>query len=383
MSVTDPSTVLRGAIAAGLLAVFGAGASWIVHREGQSYRDSLHADRRVESPRKQTPPQPPPPLDPGQEKTSSPSGPNAKGHSIPTGSSSSTTTKVTTSTTDELAKLSTPGRIPVGPIREPEVRQVDPPGPKPPTRGPEVVLPADSVWDLAAVKEVWDLDHFTVEDETQLGRALHTLILSLNQEVADRSRLGRVQEAADRLIRDAPTPPRIPYTFTVLESDNFNVFSHPGGFIYISRSLIDAIGDDEAYTLEFALAHEMAHLELGHALQCLRDPKLEKLASQGYGTLGVLYQIVIPYAYPEAMDDEADRWALARLGKLGRDRRKSLAFLRKLESYAEEESFSGGRVKPEPDPDRSVIDNHLRAHVSARSRLENAKKYLESRASKP
>ena len=160
-----------------------------------------------------------------------------------------------------------------------------------------------------------------------------------------------------------------------------NAFSHPGGFIYVSQKLLDMISEDEDYALEFAIAHEIAHIDLGHALTCLKDPGVRAFSD---GTLQKLYFLIIPHAYPDNLEFAADTWAYQRMKGLGRSDHDCFAFLRKLDSYAKANGFADRRGKPEdllksragkPDafPVFSPIDNHLRAHPPALDRLDHLK----------
>lgn len=56
----------------------------------------------------------------------------------------------------------------------------------------------------------------------------------------------------------------IVYSFYVLDSQDFNAISVPGGFIYTYKGLLEALNDDE---LAFVLGHEVAHLAARHAIK--------------------------------------------------------------------------------------------------------------------
>ena len=54
----------------------------------------------------------------------------------------------------------------------------------------------------------------------------------------------RVEDAADPL-RTAVSRKEIEYKFFVLDSDAVNAFSHPGGYVYVTRGLLEWLGEDE------------------------------------------------------------------------------------------------------------------------------------------
>jgi hypothetical protein len=228
-------------------------------------------------------------------------------------------------------------------------------------------LPAhDAFWDSPAMKEVWDVDHMTTADEVRLGRALHEMILHFQKPNTDGPWTARVEDAAEPLLKTVNRKD-IPYTFTVLDSPAVNAFSHPGGFVYVSRGLFDLIGEDENYMLQFVVGHEIAHVDLQHAIACLRDEGVKKLEM---GTLAKFYLIIIPFGYLDNQDFEADRWVFERMQRLDHSRLELLAFLRRFERYARAHGFENERGKPDVSANSSPLDNHLRAHVIARSRLK-------------
>ncbi len=58
--------------------------------------------------------------------------------------------------------------------------------------------------------------------------------------------------------------PHLEWTFGVLDTDEFNAYSTPGGYVFVSRGLLEKV-DNEAQ-LAGVLAHEIAHVTERHAL---------------------------------------------------------------------------------------------------------------------
>ncbi|MGO9465706.1 MAG: M48 family metalloprotease [Isosphaeraceae bacterium] len=241
----------------------------------------------------------------------------------------------------------------------------------------EMVAKVEAFWDQPYLKKAWDIDAVgrDAQMEMDLGRELHDVIVQLNPTVED-SLLRRVEETAEPLIKTV-TRKDIRYTFTVLDSLTVNAFSHPGGFIYVSRGLFNMVGEDEDYALEFVLGHEIAHVDLKHALKCLQDSGVKKIP---WGTLQKLYCLIIPAAFLDDQEYEADKWVFGRMRTLGRTNRECLAFLNKLDGYAKIHGFENGRAKPSPDS--SFVDNHLPAHTAAYKRLKRLKE-LRDQVSTP
>ncbi len=230
------------------------------------------------------------------------------------------------------------------------------------------------------MKQVWDLSKLTRDDEVALGDQLHALIVHLNLVREDGSWLQRVKEAAEPLLamRERKDYPCI---FTVLDSDVVFALAHPGDYVYVSRALLELIGEDEDYALQFVLAHELAHLDHQDGFRCLNDPGVQKL---NQGTITQFYSLIFPWGYyPAELDFAADRQACVQLLRLGRNRLEVLTFLRKFQSYAKENDFPNGRAKPLLGKGTSLIENHYRAHPAAYDRLKRLQKLLDQRPVKP
>jgi len=227
-------------------------------------------------------------------------------------------------------------------------------------------------------KKKWDLDQLTAAQEMELGRQLNQMVLlpRFNHQEVKGALVRRVFEAAEPLLA-ALLRKEIKYTFIILDSKAINAFSHPGGYVYVTSGLLDWISEDENYALQFALAHEIYHVDRQHALKCLQDPGVKK---QPYGTLTLFYLYIFPWGYyPEQMDFDADAWALRQLQKLGCTRRECLMFIRRWEGYAEDNNLLVDHAPPESGKDASLFDNHYRAHPSALTRM----KKLESLVAQP
>ena len=64
----------------------------------------------------------------------------------------------------------------------------------------------------------------------------------------------------------------IPYHFAVLSSKEPNAFACPGGYVFVTRGLLDSLNDEAE--LAGVLGHEIAHVSEKHALKLIRKMKL-------------------------------------------------------------------------------------------------------------
>ena len=206
---------------------------------------------------------------------------------------------------------------------------------------------------------------------------LHEVIIHFNPLVANPDQwLSRVGDAADPFLKRRQRK-EIQYKFFILDSDEVNAFSIPGGNVYVSRGLFNLIGEDEDYALEFVIGHEIAHVDLGHAIECLRTKGMKELPR---GTIFKLYALILPFGYvaTDKINQEfaADDWVCNKMIQNRRTRREILVFLQKLEGYSKEHGFYSGRMPPQPGRDLSPVENHYRAQISARERLKHLKELI-------
>ncbi|WP_306799730.1 M48 family metallopeptidase [Corallococcus sp. AS-1-6] len=133
----------------------------------------------------------------------------------------------------------------------------------------------------AAAEKVQSCDKLKVEpaiqEEYALGSALAIhwarqgggLMLS---GAAEEKLSTYVNTVGRNLAMQSPRP-ELGWTFGVLkDADSFNALSAPGGYVFVTRRLLQGV-DDEAQ-LAGVLAHEIAHVVLKHALHQYVDVKV-------------------------------------------------------------------------------------------------------------
>lgn len=96
---------------------------------------------------------------------------------------------------------------------------------------------------------------------------------------------GRLAKVSDR--------PHLTYDFTIIDSDLVNAFSVPGGFVFVTRGLLEQLKSESE--LAGVLGHEMGHVNAYHGIQMMQK-------EMGYGVLTTLGAIAAAtQAGPEAM----------------------------------------------------------------------------------
>jgi predicted Zn-dependent protease len=107
-----------------------------------------------------------------------------------------------------------------------------------------------------------ELPRLTDEEEVEIGKEAAAEFESQYAISSDPALVDRVTRIGNSLV---PYQPRqeIHYTFKVIDTAEINAFALPGGFIYISRGMLDFVESDDE--LAGVIGHEIAHVALRHS----------------------------------------------------------------------------------------------------------------------
>lgn len=103
--------------------------------------------------------------------------------------------------------------------------------------------------------------------EIEIGRGLASVLLG-SKPLSSNMALQRYVNRLGRWIALQSTRPNLPWGFAVLEDPGFNAFAAPGGYVFVTRGLVDSVKDESE--LAGILAHEIAHVEGKHHLKALQ-----------------------------------------------------------------------------------------------------------------
>lgn len=103
-----------------------------------------------------------------------------------------------------------------------------------------------------------------VKAEIEFGREVAALILG-NYKLVDMEELTSYVNLVGQTVAQHSGRPEIEYYFAVLDSDEINAYTAPGGYVFVTRGAL-AIMQDEA-ELAAVLAHEIAHVTRKHIVK--------------------------------------------------------------------------------------------------------------------
>lgn len=189
------------------------------------------------------------------------------------------------------------------------------------------------------------------EAERKIGIETKKQILEQYQVIESTQVTAYVSRVGQRLaqVSDRPT---VDFDFTVLDSDLINAFAAPGGFLFVTRGLLDAV-DDEA-ELAMVIGHEIAHVAALHGVQMIQK-EMGQNALSILGTIGAalvagpeamlmvansanLFSSLYLLGYSRDKELEADNLGLQYLLRAGYDPKASLRFLEKLQAMDDQKA---------------------------------------------
>ena len=162
----------------------------------------------------------------------------------------------------------------------------------------------------------------------------------------------------------------IPYSYTVLQNDKvLNAFAAPGGPIFVTTKLISTAANDAE--LAYVLGHETGHIERKHIVNQVAK---QQTVGLGVGILGAilgrgrnnqavsvassLALTAFTSKYSRKDEDDADKYGVRVMARLGFDPRAAVSMLGKLGGGSGTASFLASH--PSPKSRQSKVSELIR-----------------------
>jgi len=152
------------------------------------------------------------------------------------------------------------------------LRQIAPGGLPVPAATPQRAPAGGDLLELLAQS----VDNIDEPKEIEIGRQLAAVLLGSKPLVRDPA-LQRYVNRLGRWIALQSPRPQLPWTFGVLDDPGFNAFATPGGYVFVTRGLVDRVDEAE---LAGILSHEITHVVQKHHLKALSAKARSGLATQ-------------------------------------------------------------------------------------------------------
>ncbi|MHC5074840.1 MAG: M48 family metallopeptidase [Planctomycetota bacterium] len=154
------------------------------------------------------------------------------------------------------------------------------------------------------------------------------------------------------------------FSFAVYRAKEPNAFALPGGFIFISHSLGHLCEWDKD-ELAFVLAHEMAHVIRGHAIERLVSNSAISIAAGALPARSALAGWLVKVganffekAYSRERELQADELGIRLAAAAGYDMDEGLKFISQLGQLTDSKEFAG-------------VGKYFSTHPSFEERIEN------------
>ena len=223
--------------------------------------------------------------------------------------------------------------------------------------GPKVRR-AKWIWQSITASEVE-----IIKAEYEVGRDLATEIRN-RLEIDTYPKAGQMLNKVGRDLSACVANELRIFSFEVIKGNKPNAFALPGGFIFVTRSLLD-LCDWKTDEIAFILGHEMAHVIRGHAMDRIitnsaiavgsRTAHIRGLLASWLGRVGVKF---LQSAYSQDTELEADKLGARLIAAAGYDSHAPIQLLSRLS-------------KLKQSHDQSILGNYFSSHPNFDTRINN------------
>lgn len=234
-----------------------------------------------------------------------------------------------------------------------------------------------------AIKQ--DFTAADVAEEIRFGKRIAAQLLGLEKLYSDAKVARYISLIGNTVALRAPRS-ELDYYFAVLDSDNINAYSTPGGYIFITRGALE-LAKDEAEVAAI-LAHEIAHVTLRHVVTALGISASDQSQLSGFtrflGSSGNTTQVALKQAVDKAIaiiyrqgyqiadELQADRVATLLLAQSGYDPLALERYLRRAEEFSRQHDPQV-TTHPAPEERFARLEQLIKAENLAQLQFPTAK----------
>jgi predicted Zn-dependent protease len=211
------------------------------------------------------------------------------------------------------------------------------------------------------------LNFYSLDQELALGKQLSIEVERQAKIVDDPIIAEYINRLGQNLARNSDI--RFPVSFKLIEADEVNAFTLPGGYIFINTALVELSGNEAE--LASAIAHEIGHAAARHATRQASRDRLMNIGTLPLIILGgPVAHLAVNSAMPMAsmkfsreFESEADLLGVQYLWKSGYDPNASIDLFEALASTEKRQPGSVAKL--------------FRAHPLTPERIEKTQKNID------
>lgn len=224
------------------------------------------------------------------------------------------------------------------------------------------------------------------DEEVAYGGAIAAMIVSRYGGLVEEPSVVTYVNTVGHAVAAFSERPDIPYHFGVLDTDEVNALSAPGGWVFLTRGALLACADEAQ--LAGLLAHEVGHIAGRHALAIIQKVKAKNQLLQAVGAYkdsAALAQLVDGYVtdalergLPQPTELDADRRGTETLARVGYDARALRDFLADLKPRQADTEDRFWTTHPPSAKRIAKLDALLAALGEAADGARNAERFKAS-----
>jgi predicted Zn-dependent protease len=205
------------------------------------------------------------------------------------------------------------------------------------------------------------------QQELAIGQQSHEQVVKQFGIYDEKPELSRLVNEIGQRIASTSERPQLPWRFTVLDTPMINAMALPGGYIYITRGMLEQINSEDE--LAGVLGHEIAHVTARHSAQQISRSQLAQLgmvigavaagpqAAQAYGQLAELGVALLFQRYSRAQESQADLLGTGYIAEASYNPQGAERMLMALQRLSRNDTSGLERYfQSHPDPAKRVQD---------------------------
>ncbi len=222
------------------------------------------------------------------------------------------------------------------------------------------------------------LEQITPEQEYYVGRAVGATVASAYKIYDDEKITHYVNVVGQTLALASDKPETFGgYHFLVLDTDEINAFAAPGGLIFVSRGMLRLCKTEDQ--LAGVLAHEVAHVNLGHAISAISNSRwtsaftilgtegaksfggeaLSQLTTAFEGSINDITKTMMTSGYARKQERQADALAIQIMQRVGYNPSALVQVLANMESQLKPGGHDFAATHPPPEARIADLKNAI------------------------
>lgn len=218
-----------------------------------------------------------------------------------------------------------------------------------------------------------ELNFYSEEAEIAMGREAHDEIVAEYGVYEEKPELNALVDRIGRRIAASSPRPNLPWTFTLLDTPMVNAMALPGGYIYVTRGILERMNSEDE--LAGVIGHEVAHVAARHSTHSLSTGTVAQVGilaatvllddanAEEYGALAMLGAGLLFTKYNRQQETEADILGTRYMAGTGYNPIGSEAMLQALQRLGGTPGFLERYFMDHPDPAKRVDD--VRREITA------------------